>query len=94
MKVASAMAWAGWRQFDEAHSRYWYQPRECLRRSVWLCRAAPAVITPILTAYSSTNQRGKAATPRPLATICTMMSVVSMVLWRLGVTPAGSRNWL
>lgn len=37
-----------------------------------------------LSAYSRASQRGRAATPRPLATICIMMSVVSMVLWRLG----------
>jgi hypothetical protein len=29
---------------------------------------------------------------RPLATICIMMSVVSMVLWRLGAMPLGSKE--
>ncbi|MCY1558919.1 hypothetical protein D9M68_958960 [compost metagenome] len=48
----------------------------------------------IVSAYSSTSQRGNAATPRPLATICSMMSVVSIALWRFGVMPAGVRNML
>ena len=43
-------------------------------------------------AYSSTSQRGNAATPRPLATICNMMSVVSITLWRFGTMFAGVRN--
>jgi 5-methyltetrahydropteroyltriglutamate--homocysteine methyltransferase len=34
-------------------------------------------------AYSVTNQRGSAATPRPLATSCSMMSVASTSLRRL-----------
>lgn len=36
------------------------------------------------------SQRGKVkATPRSLATICSMMSVVSISLCRLGLIPAG-----
>ena len=74
-------------------------PKSTSRAPRKICLAMPwrpsrTGTTFILPAYSSTSQRGNAATPRPLSTICNMMSVVSMALWRLGVMPAGIRNWL
>jgi hypothetical protein len=44
------------------------------------------------TSDSCTSQRGSAATPRPLATSCIMMSVFSTVFWLSADLYAGSRT--